>query len=140
MPEPIRETYVSVYAPIVRNGQALLAFNSQGPYRGTWGLPGGGIEFGETPEEALHREIWEEVGARLTGASLTRVQSARTLFEREPGMPIDFHHIALIYEISLESDPAEEVVSPDSKEKLRWFALEDLAGLPLNVFAAILRE
>ena len=35
------------------------------PYK--WGLPGGAIELGETPEEAAHRELEEETGLRVDG-------------------------------------------------------------------------
>lgn len=34
-------------------------------YHGAWQLPGGGMEFGETPEKTLHREILEEVGVKI---------------------------------------------------------------------------
>lgn len=34
-------------------------------YHGAWQLPGGGMNFGETPEQALHREILEEVGIKI---------------------------------------------------------------------------
>jgi ADP-ribose pyrophosphatase YjhB (NUDIX family) len=30
-----------------------------------WGLPGGGLEYGEHPEEAIIREVWEETGLRV---------------------------------------------------------------------------
>src|SRR5579871_733327 len=97
----VRETYISVYAPIIRDGRTLLAYNRQGPYRGTWGLPGGGVEFGETPEEAMRRELWEEIGVHAEAVALYDVHTARTLFEREPGLAIDFHHIALLYRVTM---------------------------------------
>jgi 8-oxo-dGTP pyrophosphatase MutT (NUDIX family) len=129
--ETVRETYISVYAPIVLDGRALLAYNRQGPYRGTWGLPGGGIEFGETPDDAMRRELWEEVGVQAETAALYDVHSSRTLFEREPDLWIDFHHIALLYRVTLTSAIPDRIVSPDEREQLAWHPLNRLSSLPL---------
>lgn len=41
-------------------GQALLLVKSS--YRAEWGLPGGGMDSGETPEAAARRELHEEIG------------------------------------------------------------------------------
>jgi 8-oxo-dGTP pyrophosphatase MutT (NUDIX family) len=36
----------------------------------TWSLPGGGVDLGETPEEAARREVFEEIGFDLSNMSL----------------------------------------------------------------------
>jgi len=48
------------YGVIIRCGKILLTQKKNGPYQRLWGLPGGAIEFGESPENALKREILEE--------------------------------------------------------------------------------
>src|SRR3990172_2657357 len=47
-----------------RGQRLLLARRAAPPYRGTWDLPGGFLEAGETPERALARELREELGVR----------------------------------------------------------------------------
>ncbi|MBI2323997.1 MAG: NUDIX hydrolase [Chloroflexi bacterium] len=43
-------------------GRVLLVRQRGGPFRGTWLLPGGGLEAGESFEDALRREVREETG------------------------------------------------------------------------------
>ncbi|MCA1994064.1 MAG: NUDIX hydrolase [Coleofasciculus sp. S288] len=60
-------------AILYRQGQLLMQLRDNIPsilYPGYWGLFGGHIEPGETPEEALKREILEEIGYTLLEASL----------------------------------------------------------------------
>jgi 8-oxo-dGTP diphosphatase len=52
----------AAYGFIVHDGCLLLYHSDKS---GTWMLPGGGIELGETAIEALNREIQEEVGLRV---------------------------------------------------------------------------
>ncbi len=50
-------------AVIERNNQVLIAKRKRGnPLENKWEFPGGKIEPGETPEECLKREPWEEFG------------------------------------------------------------------------------
>jgi 8-oxo-dGTP diphosphatase len=63
-------------AVLVRgDGRVLLARRMQGtPYAGYWEFPGGKLEAGESPRDALTRELHEELGIRIAAASpwLTR--------------------------------------------------------------------
>ena len=52
-------------AIIVKNKQILATQRGYGNYAGYWEFPGGKIEPGETPEEALHRELKEELKAEI---------------------------------------------------------------------------
>ncbi|MET1006108.1 MAG: NUDIX domain-containing protein, partial [Propionibacteriaceae bacterium] len=53
-------TRVSAYAVCRRSGQLLLVHQAApGPAAGLWTLPGGGVEFGESPAAAVRREVRE---------------------------------------------------------------------------------
>ena len=57
------DTRLAAYALVVDDGRVLLTwFNGVGAGTPCWSLPGGGVEFDETVEEAILREAVEETG------------------------------------------------------------------------------
>ena len=66
---------IEVVAAIIREGDRIFATQrGYGDWKDFWEFPGGKIESGETPEEALIREIREELGAEIAvDAYLTTV-------------------------------------------------------------------
>ncbi|MFY7942876.1 MAG: NUDIX domain-containing protein [Burkholderiaceae bacterium] len=66
---------VAVGVLIDREGQFLLTSRPQGKvYEGYWEFPGGKLEAGETVEQALRRELQEELGITIACATLWKVE------------------------------------------------------------------
>ena len=66
---------VAVGVLIDRDGQFLLTSRPQGKvYEGYWEFPGGKLEAGETVEQALRRELQEELGITIACATLWKVE------------------------------------------------------------------
>ena len=57
---------IEVVAAIIRKGDKIFATQrGYGEWKDWWEFPGGKMEVGETPEDALKREIWEELETRI---------------------------------------------------------------------------
>ncbi|MFJ2368862.1 NUDIX hydrolase [Microbacterium sp. NPDC087665] len=86
---------------------------------------GGGVEFGETAEDALRREFMEELGVRLDAVELLGVRENIFTYEGEPG-----HEIAFIFAVeSAELDAVAldaELYVLDEGSPVRWVPIAEV--------------
>ena len=116
-------TRASAYALAIHDGHILLAQLAQHCSRpGYWTLPGGGIDHGEQPMEAVVREAMEETGLV---ASELQLLHARTFSEKHPHE--DYLAVQLIYVAHMRGKPEVQEVG-GSTAHAEWVALEDLEG------------
>ncbi len=103
-----------VAALIVRDGRLLIARRPEGKHMaGRWEFPGGKLECGESPEEAIEREIREELAAEIRAG---RVYQAIAYSYPEKDVLLLFYAASVV---SGEPRPVEEA-------EIRWITLEEL--------------
>lgn len=90
---------LGAYGLIIDDNKILLIKKSGGPYDGKLDLPGGTIEFCEKPEEALKRELLEEVGIDVTKYELFDANSVAFEWQFKDDILIKVHHIGIFYKI-----------------------------------------
>ena len=83
---------VGVGAIIFDEGQVVLVRRGRPPAYGEWSLPGGAVELGETLEEALIREVSEEVGLEVEVMELIAVLDR--VFLDEEGR-VKYHYVLM---------------------------------------------
>ena len=67
----VKTTRIGCYAVIVKDSHILLCrLSGEMKHHGRWTLPGGGLEFGETLEAGLQREVREETGLEIAPKTL----------------------------------------------------------------------
>lgn len=103
----------STYARVTdAAGRILLARIATGyPGAGRWHLPGGGTDVGESPAQALLREVAEETGQHGSVGRLLSVSHRHNPVARGwEGYPINWHTIRVVYEMVVD-EPTEPRVT-----------------------------
>jgi len=107
--------HIGVYGIIMKGNQIVLIKKKGGPYDGKLDLPGGTIEFNETVEEALVRELKEELDINVLNYCLLDVVSFNIKWTHK-GELEEIKHIALLYKINNFENEIKGTVEIDDKK------------------------
>ena len=126
-----RHSSVRAYGILIRDGAVALVRSSNPRHDPPlWWLPGGGINFGESPEETLIREVLEETGVQVTAPTLLRVTS--DVRSRDNGDRI--HTIRIIYTLTwLRGELTHEVHG--TTDHASWYPTDQLGSLNVAEYA-----
>src|ERR1700758_652747 len=84
--------FLAVSAAIFRDGRVLIVRRARPPAHGLYTLPGGGVELGETLEEAVIREVREETALDVAPVALAGYRQA---IARDGAGRIERHFVIL---------------------------------------------
>ena len=118
-----------VYGIYIQDDKVLMIKKSRWPYTWMYDLPGGGIEYGETIEVALARELDEEVWATLTSSTyIWNNEYIAPYISATTGLEKMFHHIWIYYTVDLVIESLK--TEPDWHDSLGavWVNVSDLSA------------
>jgi 8-oxo-dGTP diphosphatase len=123
------ERVEAVGAVVLRSdGRVLVVRRGKAPSKGSWTLPGGRVEPGETREQAIEREVRQETGLEVRAA----VEVAVVPIDRE-GYAYDIHEYLCVPR--RDEMPFPALTPGDDADDARWVEIGELAALGVSVEA-----
>jgi len=121
------DTRLAAYAALVDDRDRLLVawFNGSGP---CWSMPGGGVEFDESIEDAVVREVYEETGYHVTLGPLLFTHHVVADSDERTGRP--FKSQRLVFRAEVVSGTLGTVEVGGTTDRAEWIALADLEREP----------
>jgi 8-oxo-dGTP diphosphatase len=110
-------------AVVIDQGKVLLVRRGQAPLKGEWSLPGGALELGETLQQGVVREIFEETGLVVAPIGIVDILD-RITHDEESGC-VQYHYVLIdfvcrvtsgILNVGSDADEARWV-HPDSLQE-----------------------
>lgn len=112
---------VSAVALIDKEGRVLLAQRPEGKsMAGLWEFPGGKVEVGETPENALIRELEEELGINTWSSCLAPLTFASHSYA-------EFHLLMPLFACR----KWEGIPTPKEGQTLKWVRAKEIRNYPM---------
>jgi 8-oxo-dGTP pyrophosphatase MutT (NUDIX family) len=113
----------------------LLRYDENG---GFWATPGGSLEPGETPRQAVIRELREELGVRHV--DLGPHLATRTKDHQVAGRDVRQAEQYYLARVRPENVDPQSAANPDNIQEWRWWSLAELTATSQTVYPAELTE
>lgn len=117
--QPGHWPHVGVGVVVVRDGRVLFGRRISEHATGTWSMPGGKQEAGESIEDAGARELLEETGLVATGVIKAPVFTD-SVFAAEG------NHFVALYVIATVPEGEPRVMEPDKFAEWRWVSWDEI--------------
>ncbi|BBB02171.1 hypothetical protein RVR_9918 [Actinacidiphila reveromycinica] len=120
---------VGAYGVCVRDGRILLShLLPYGNNPAAWTMPGGGLEPGEDPLDAVVREVEEETGYRVAVDRLLGIDSFRGRRVLDSGVVDAFQGLRIVYRVHVVGGELRDEVG-GSTDHAAWFPLDEVPAL-----------
>ena len=122
---------VGVGAVVINGTEVLLVRRGSEPLKGEWSLPGGALEIGETLQQGVVGEVFEETGMTVTPAGVIEILY-RIIKDEESGR-VRYHYVLIDFVCRVTSGSPR--VGSDADE-VRWVdraMLEEYRVAPVTV-------
>jgi 8-oxo-dGTP diphosphatase len=117
---------VGIAAVIIRNKKVLLGKRKGSHGTGTWGFPGGHLEYGESFIDCVKREVMEETSLAVANTQYAAISN--DIYTQE-----EKHYVTIFMVCDYISGEAQ-VMEPEKCEQWEWF---DWTKLPQPLFLSI---
>ena len=114
---------MAVGAVIVEDGRLLLVQRAKDPGAGQWAVPGGQVEPGESLEQAVRREVAEEVGVAVDVGDVAWAGESIG-----PGHPPDWHYVIVDFWATREWGDAWPA---DDARAVAWVPIDEVGNWPI---------
>jgi ADP-ribose pyrophosphatase YjhB (NUDIX family) len=138
---PFRLQRVAAYALVVRGAGSdaevlLTRLSGRGPHPGAWTLPGGGIDHGEDPRDAVVREVHEETGLTARPGEVLDVASSHFEGTAPSGRREDFHAVMVVFDAEVGDGEPRVVEQDGTTAEAAWVPLAGLDALDVRPVVA----
>ena len=138
---PVLRQRIGAYGILTRTDRGahelLLTRISPTDYgAGMWTLPGGGIDHGEHPDDAVVREVYEETSLQVRVRAVHTVTSLHVVGHNRNGVLEDFQGVGIIYSVAAvpgsDLDALRVVEEDSSTDLVEWVPLDQVADRQLT--------